>query len=259
VAGLVGGNGGAITNCFVEGGSVSGSNWIGGLVGLNTGEITNCYATDSVTGDFTIGGLTGGNGGKIANSYTQDGIVSGNYWVGGLSGYNNRAHNSGGVITNCYATDGVEGVGDVGGLVGYNYLGLYVSSFWDNTVNPSLTGIGNSTDPNVIGESTTNMQTESTFTDAGWDFVGETVNGSEDIWRLCEDLVNYPGLAWEFTLGDFVCPDGVNFFDYSFFAGHWREDNCSESNNCDGTNLDQLGAVDINDLGIFIDNWLAGL
>ncbi len=259
VAGLVGGNGSAITNSFVEGGSVSGSNWIGGLAGLNTGEITNCYATDNVTGDFTVGGLTGGNGGTIANSYTRGGIVSGNYWVGGLSGYNNRSHSSGGEITNCYAADGAEGVGDVGGLVGYNYLGVYVSSFWDNTVNPLLTGIGNTTDPNVMGESTINMQTESTFTDAGWDFVGETVNGTEDIWRLCEDLVNYPRLAWQFTLGDFVCPDGVNFFDYSFFAGQWQEDNCSASNNCNGTDLDLLGTVDIHDLGIFIDNWLTGL
>jgi hypothetical protein len=258
VGGLVGGNGGTITNCFVEGGSVSGSNWVGGLAGLNADEITNCYATSSVAGDYTVGGLTGGNGGTIADSYAKDGIVSGNYWVGGLSGYNKRTGNSGGMIINCYAADSVEGVSNVGGLVGYNNSGVYTSSFWDETVNPSLTGIGNTTDPNVIGESTTNMQTASTFTDAGWDFVGETVNGTEDIWRLCEELVNYPRLAWEFTLGDFVCPDGVNFFDYSFFAGHWQEDNCGASNNCDGTDLDQLGTVDINDLGIFIGNWLAG-
>jgi hypothetical protein len=258
VGGLVGGNGGTITNCFVEGGSVSGNNWVGGLAGLNAVEITNCYATSSVTGDFTVGGLTGGNGGTIANSYAEGGIVSGNNWVGGLSGYNMRASNSGGTITNCYAADSVEGVGNVGGLVGYNNLGVYSSSFWDNTVNPSLTGIGNTTDPNVIAESTANMQTGSTFTDAGWDFVGETVIGTEDIWRLCEDLVNYPRLAWEFTLGDFICPDGVNFFDYSFFAGHWQEDNCSVSNNCYGTDLYHLGTVGINDLGIFIDNWLIG-
>ncbi|MHC4083611.1 MAG: GLUG motif-containing protein [Planctomycetota bacterium] len=259
VGGLVGGNGGTITNCFVEGGSVSGSNWIGGMVGLNADEINNCYATSSVAGDYTVGGLTGGNGGTIANSYVKGGIVSGNYWVGGLSGYNKRTGNSGGTITNCYAADSVEGVSTVGGLVGYNNSGVYSSSFWDNTINPSLTGIGNITDPNVIGESTTNMQTESTFTGAGWDFVGETVNGTEDIMRLCEDLVNYPRLAWEFTLGDFVCPDGVNLFDYSFFAGHWQEDNCSASNNCYGTDFDQFGTVGANDLGIFIDNWLAGL
>jgi len=259
VAGLVGSNGGMIKNCFVDGGSVSGSNLVGGLVGLNAGEITNCYAADNVAGDFTVGGLTGGNGGTIANTYAQGGTVSGDYWVGGLSGYNIRARESGGTITNCYSTSSVDGVSIVGGLVGYSNLGVYGSSFWDNTVNPLLTGIGNTTDPNVMGQSTTNMQTESTFTNAGWDFLGENLNGTEDIWRLCEDFVNYPRLAWEFTLGDFVCPDGVNFFDYSFFARHWLEDNCGASYNCYGTDLDRLGTVGINDLGIFVDNWLAGL
>ncbi|MBC8217209.1 MAG: hypothetical protein H8E73_01975 [Planctomycetes bacterium] len=102
------------------------------------------------------------------------------------------------------------------------------------------------------------MQTKSTFTDAGWDFVGETVNGPEDIWDICEGT-NYPKFVWQIPLGDFVCPDGVNFFDFSFFAGHWAEDNCAASNDCDGTDLDLLGSVDIKDLRIFADNWLAGL
>ncbi len=259
VAGLVGANEGTITNCFVNGGTVSGSNLAGGLVGLNAGQITNCYATDSVAGDFTAGGLTGGNGGTIANSYTQGGNVSGNYWIGGLSGYNFLGGESGGKITNCYAASSLEGVSYVGGLVGYSNFGVYSSSFWDNTINPLFTGIGNTTDPNVIGESTTNMQTKSTFTNAGWDFIGETSNGTEDIWRLCEDFVNYPKLASEFTLGDFVCPDGIDFFDYSFFAWHWQKDNCGASYNCNGTDLDRIGNVGIEDLGIFIDNWLAGL
>src|SRR4030042_2425791 len=35
-----------------------------------------------------------------------------------------------------------------------------------------------------------------TFLDAGWDFVGETANGSEDIWKIAEGL-GYPRLSWE--------------------------------------------------------------
>ena len=52
VGSLIGGNSGAITNCYVEGGSVvAGRNEVGGLVGENyRGTITNCYATGSVTG-----------------------------------------------------------------------------------------------------------------------------------------------------------------------------------------------------------------
>ncbi len=40
------------------------------------------------------------------------------------------------------------------------------------------------------------MQTESTFTSAGWDFVGETVNGANDIWWIHEGKI-YPRLWWE--------------------------------------------------------------
>ncbi len=62
-------------------------------------------------------------------------------------------------------------------------------------VNPDMNGIGNTSDPNVIGESTANMQMAGTFTDAGWDFVGEIVNGANDIWTILEG--DYPRLWWE--------------------------------------------------------------
>jgi len=40
------------------------------------------------------------------------------------------------------------------------------------------------------------MQTASTFLEAGWDFVDETENGTEDIWRILEGL-DYPRLWWQ--------------------------------------------------------------
>jgi len=43
------------------------------------------------------------------------------------------------------------------------------------------------------------MQTESTFTDAGWDFVAETENGTEDIWWILEGQ-DYPRLTWELSV-----------------------------------------------------------
>jgi hypothetical protein len=93
----------------------------------------------------------------------------------------------------------------------------------------------------------------------GWDFVGERINGSEDIWKMTCEGMSYPKLAWWNPVKeDFLCPDGVEFFDFSFFASHWAEDNCVASNDCDGTDLDLLGSVDIRDLRIFVDNWLRG-
>jgi len=40
------------------------------------------------------------------------------------------------------------------------------------------------------------MQTAKTFLDAGWDFVGETKNGTEDLWWILEGE-DYPRLWWE--------------------------------------------------------------
>jgi len=40
------------------------------------------------------------------------------------------------------------------------------------------------------------MQTAGTFLDAGWDFVDETANGTEDIWWILEGQ-DYPRLWWE--------------------------------------------------------------
>lgn len=85
-----------------------------------------------------------------------------------------------------------------------------------------LTGIGNMSDPcGVGGESTANMQIMSTFTDVGWDFVGETENGNNDVWRLCEDGVKYPQLWWQFLLGNFVCLGGVEINDLAALCEHW--------------------------------------
>ena len=47
-------------------------------------------------------------------------------------------------------------------------------------------------------KTTAEMQTASTFLDAGWDFVDETTNGTEDIWWILEGK-NYPRLWWELT------------------------------------------------------------
>jgi hypothetical protein len=90
-----------------------------------------------------------------------------------------------------------------------------------------------------------------------WDFVGETVNGTDDIWSICEGT-NYPRLVWQIPKGDLVCPDGITMEDFDFFMDHWADSNCNQSNGyCDGTDLDFSGKVDIDDLVILINQWLA--
>ncbi|MFB0525601.1 MAG: hypothetical protein ACETVZ_08655 [Phycisphaerae bacterium] len=52
-----------------------------------------------------------------------------------------------------------------------------------------------------IGLTPAKMQTASIFLDAGWDFVGETANGTEDIWWIDEGR-DYPKQQWELQVGD---------------------------------------------------------
>jgi uncharacterized protein (TIGR02145 family) len=116
VGGLVGINGGTITNSYTKG-NVAGSSNVGGLVGSNSGAITNSYATGDVKGSKTVGSLVGSNSGTITNSYATGNVTGG--YVGGLVGSNS------GTITDCYATGNVGGHisstdGYAGGLVGSN-------------------------------------------------------------------------------------------------------------------------------------------
>jgi len=194
--GLAGFSDGTVTRCYsnslVLGGD--GSGHFGGLVGRNSGIIGKCYSTGQVLGGHQsddLGGLVGYNttNGKIDNSYSSSNVQGGDYSqdLGGLVGCNTH-----GKIDNSYSSSNVQG-GDysqrLGGLVGYDVSGSYTVCFWDSNVNPDANGIGNANDPNVIGKPTAEMYTESTFADAGWDFI-------TPVWTICERQ-DYPRLVWE--------------------------------------------------------------
>ncbi|MHC4086210.1 MAG: GLUG motif-containing protein [Planctomycetota bacterium] len=237
--------------------SVRATRKVGGLLGRNfNGTIFMCHSSGDIQGDTYVGGLLGDNYlGTITNCYST-GSVSGDEKVGGFTGSNYNQSNN---ITDCYAAGPVDGNTYVGSFTGYEdngNTGNYVSCFWDNTVNLLLPGIGNATDPEVIGESTTNMQTETTFTDAGWDFVGEVVNGPNDVWTIKEGQ-DYPKMVWE--LVNFVGWYEVDFVDYSFLAKYWQDINCADTNDCEGADLDFSGNVDAGDLKIFCQHWGDGL
>ena len=62
------------------------------------------------------------------------------------------------------------------------------------------------------------------------------------------------------TSGDSVCPDGVTGDEFLFFTERWLDKNCDMGNDyCRGADLDFSGAVDADDLAIFLDIWLARL
>jgi len=244
IGGLVGANSGEVSNCYATG-ATDGNDYTGGLVGENWyGMISNSYAKGNVSGYVHTGGLIGWNyTGSISDCYTAGRVLGGQWYTGGLVGLNSY-----GKISNCYAIRDVSGTTDVGGLIGSNNKGTILASFWDIETGGPDNGIG-------IPLTTAQMQTESTFTDAGWDFVGETINGPNDIWTINEGE-DYPKHVWK--LVNFLGWYEVDLLDYSYFANHWLSTNCSDSNDCDGTDLDFSGDIDFSDLKIFCQHWLRG-
>jgi parallel beta-helix repeat protein len=87
--------------------------------------------------------------------------------------------------------------------VGINQLDNAIVStcFWDVQNSGLINMCGSQGDEatgcdNRYGKTTAEMQTASTFLDAGWDFVGEMTNGPNDIWWIFEGR-DYPRLWWE--------------------------------------------------------------
>ncbi|MHC4088499.1 MAG: GLUG motif-containing protein [Planctomycetota bacterium] len=211
VGGLVGCNYGTISDCYAKGSVFAYSAQAGGLVGINSegGRIIKCFAHCSVSAPDRIGGLVGYNYyGTISDCYAT-GSVSGNNCVGGLVGYH-----SWDTISNCLAAGVVDGNDDTGGLIGIGQYGSCTNCFWNSDINPDMNGIGNTTDPNVIGKSTAQMQTESTFTGAGWDFV--------EIWNIGENQT-YPYLR-VYPAGDINKDRIVNFLDIAITANQWMQE-----------------------------------
>jgi len=134
---------GSISQCYVEGGRISGKQYVGGLIGQNAGfiiecqsssmvnsesyggglvgrnteDISFCQSTANVEGDHTLGGLVGHNrfGGTISQCFSNS-IVSGRATVGGLVGHNDDAR-----ITSCYSLGSISGQRSIGGLCGENH------------------------------------------------------------------------------------------------------------------------------------------
>jgi hypothetical protein len=258
IGGLAGYSKGTLSNCSVSGAVSAGiqSRYVGGLTGRSYGSygmIDNCSSSGSVAGHYYVGGLVGYNYGNISNSYSLCN-TTGCDKVGGLIGYRHY-----GKLTNCFAAGMVSGNSNTGALVGYGsaYYSYYESCFWDITLNPALTGIGSGTDPaTIFAMPTAQMQMRSSFTSEGWDFVDETTNGTEDIWRMCVDGVDYPRLWYEFAPADFVCGDGVDLVDFAYLGRYWGLTGCDSGTDCGRADIDASGDVALPDLLELAYDWL---
>jgi hypothetical protein len=216
---------GNITSCYSTG-IVAGNGFVGGLAGDidRQGSITTSYSTSIVLGLHDVGGLVGQSEGFINSSFSK-GIVfcsgSKHGWdIGGLVGYNygsiiycystspvmGSLYDAGGLVGSgegniafSYSAGMVEGGNNTGGLVGFYFdKNKIFSCFWDTQTSGQPKSAGGT------GKTTFEMQTEATFLDAGWDFIGEAQNGDQDIWWMVEakrgqSNPTYPRLWWEKT------------------------------------------------------------
>jgi parallel beta-helix repeat protein len=207
------GSGARVKNLGIVDVNVIGSgDEVGALAGYSEGNVANCYSTGVVKGRYNVGGLVGyGEYGAVTQSHSAA-AVNGRENVGGLLGcVRQRAvvadcHSAGGAagtdvvgglvglnegaVTRCHSTGAVRATGkSIGGLVGGGG-GAAIQCFWDTQTSGQAVSSGGT------GRTTAQMQTAQTFLQAGWDFVGESANGTEDIWWILEGK-DYPRLWWE--------------------------------------------------------------
>ncbi len=89
------------------------------------------------------------------------------------------------------------------GYYSYPDGGSFSSCFWDVQTEGLTDGVGNlDPDPSgVTGKTTAEMKTQSTFTNAGWDFT-ESDGDAAEWWMPAND---YPRLGWDTTFTAHKC------------------------------------------------------
>ncbi|MBL7186514.1 MAG: hypothetical protein ISS70_09320 [Phycisphaerae bacterium] len=190
VAALAAENQGKIVNCGAAGSLDCGDTcWsVGGLVGRNYGIMDLCYADVAISAGSesrTIGGLSGSNDGHIANSYAL-GPVHGGSAVGSLGGLVGIAD---GPLVHCYAAGHITRAA----TIQYGLIGGLVALGSSTSTMVSCYFLG---PDNHLGAKLSDEQMKEQASFVSWDFVGETANGTDDIWWILEGE-DYPRLQWE--------------------------------------------------------------
>ncbi|MBR6939650.1 MAG: hypothetical protein IKH65_02480, partial [Clostridia bacterium] len=208
---------GKVQNVGLEGGSITGANYVGGVVGHNSrGTITNCYNTGSVTATGTnaiVGGLVGDNfyGGRVTNCYNTGSVTAtgNNNIVGGVVGEN---YYNDATVKNSYNTGSVTATGDnalVGGVVGLND-GIITNCYYDIDRCTNVHAIGQGSGTNVTGLTTAQMTGDDALSDSNMEFVYSTPE--ENPWLTKADEVGDDGAYYWFyphLKGFNLKPDGT--------------------------------------------------
>ncbi|MDA3799205.1 MAG: hypothetical protein PF692_09015 [Kiritimatiellae bacterium] len=195
----------------------NGGTVIGGFIGFCLREIVECYSSGTVSGYVGIGGFVGLNYAYIHDCYSTS-IIEGDgyYATGGFCGVND----SWGSILRCYAAGSIHNNGITTFVGTYDGIGAD-----DGTVDSCFFDFEIAHEPNWYYDpsyvescnTTLEMQTQSTFSDAGWDFVNTWIMDgypalkrfytSQEIYELWGENYNVP--TNEFGYGDCPSNDGI--------------------------------------------------
>jgi filamentous hemagglutinin family protein len=208
--GLVGANGGTISQSWANITVIGQATALGGLVGSNSGTISQSYASGAVGEPDNIGysgGLVGFDyAGNITQSYATGSVTSGTSMgragiCGGLIG---SIESTIATVSQSYSTGGVTGAsGYIGGFAGSN-LGTVSGSYW-NTVTSGLshavaTGPSAGSSAGITGLTTANLEggLPAGFDPTVWQHTTKVNSGAPSfIWQTpYAGLTGSPGTQW---------------------------------------------------------------
>ncbi len=203
---------GFIENCAVRNGSVLCSMYAGGLAGFGEYcQISNSCFTGQIDAALFAGGLAGG----LRNS----------------------------TISGCYSAADIIACEHDYGLTAYQRATSITNSYW----NADLCPYGNS----GTALNSSQMKTGQFWYDnTSIDLIGETKNGSENLWQVSDNY--YPWLAIEQPeiMGDLNEDLQVDLTDFALMANLWLQ----TGNNSSDINKDNK--TDIYDLHFLANDWL---
>ena len=185
-----------INQSYATGNVSSEQDSVGGLLGSNGGAVTESYATGAVDGGNDAGGLIGSNSGSLSKTYAV-GSVNGDETVGGLVGEHTGSE---AIINRSFATGGVTGDGNLGGLVGLTEDGAAVednTAYWDepNTGQFSSAGGTGLLSDEMTGDEATTSMSGLDFDDR-WNTVqASDTNVDEDGYPILQRLERQPQLS----------------------------------------------------------------
>ncbi len=177
-----------VENCSSSADVQTTNYYAGGLVGhIEDGTIKLCYSTGTITANIQVGGLIGKmNDGTVQNCFARGDLEADSY-MGGLI-----ATAIAGTIDNCYSANNISNNTDtyVNGFVGFLTASVNVNHcFYDADIS------GYSETNGAVAMSTQDMTTKDIYYMSEWDFMDETLNGSNDYWGINDtDNDKYPFL-----------------------------------------------------------------